>query len=145
MTTFHHMAVNTTTIETIQKGSIHNIALRGKASATSSTDSAESNVLCEVQRGQSHSYIVLQTLPEDNPWDMGTRRNVEDIMGQSILEWLVPWKMSPCTVRKDHTGEYGWGPVVKSMMEEYGVGSAYGRRSSRARRRRGSTAKGSQA
>lgn len=130
MTTFYNMAINYTTIELMQKGGIHNIALRGRT-----PDSTPSSILCEIQRTESRSYIVVQTQPGENPWDRGVWGNLKDIMGDSVAQWLLPWKMSPCTGHGDRQGEFKWGHVVTKMMDEYNAGSAYGR-SPRSRRRR---------
>jgi palmitoyltransferase len=131
------MAINYTTVETMQKGGIHNIALRGRAPAQSPIDRNALNVLCEIQRTESRSYIVVQTQPGENPWDRGVWENLKDIMGDTVLQWLLPWKMSPCTVHNDSQGEFKWGPVVTRLMDEHNAGSAYGR-SPRSRRRQSS-------
>jgi len=140
MNTFYNMAINCTTIEVMQKGCSYNIAMRGETPSSSVNGSSQTGVLCEVQRSPSLSYIVLQTRSGENPWDGGFSKNVAEIMGHTIWEWLLPMKRSPCTVHTDTRGEFRWGRVVKTMMEEYGVGSAYTRsvRSSRSRRRRSS-------
>lgn len=135
MTTVWNMAINYTTVEAMQRGSTYNIALLGKSPPPSTTIS-NSSVLCEIQRSQSRSYIVVQ-VQDDNPWDCGTLQNIKDVMGERFLDWILPWKMSPCTVHNDHRGEFRWGYSVMRMMDEYNAGSAYGRRP-RARRRRSS-------
>lgn len=141
VTTFYNMAVNYTTIEIMQKGNVYNIALLGRTPAPSTASSNQSNILCEVQRSQSRSYIVCQTQPGDNPWDMGARKNIQSIMGNSVIDWFLPLKMSPCAARIDKVGEYGWGEVVVRMMDEHGAGSYYGS-PRRSRRRRSSRSEG---
>lgn len=140
MNTFYNMAINCTTIEVMQKGCSYNIAMLGKAPPVPVNGSSQTGVLCEIERSPSRSYIVLQTHSGENPWDEGFSRNVTDIMGHTIWEWLLPVKWSPCTVHTDTRGEYRWGRVVKTMMEEYGAGSVYARsaRSSRSKHRRAS-------
>jgi palmitoyltransferase len=136
MTTFYQLAVNRTTVEEMSKHEVHNIALLGRSPAPSTTSSNQSNILCEVQRTPSRSYIVLQTQPGDNPWDVHWKVNIQSIMGNSVLDWFNPLKISPCLTRNDPEGEFAWGPAVRNLMEEYGAGSAYGRSQRKHRRRR---------
>lgn len=140
------MAINYTTVEVLQRGNAYNIALLKPRSSSSSTpyssasSSPNSNsrqqnpVLCELQRSQSRSYIVVQTQPGDNPWDMGVWNNVRSIMGDSVIGWFIPWTMSPIARHDSHEGEFGWGTVVQRMMEEHGAGSKRSRRRSRGSR-----------
>jgi palmitoyltransferase len=135
MTTFYNMAINYTTVETMQKGSTYNIALlKSKNPASSQPNPMQSNVIREVQRGDSRSYIVVQTQHGENPWDRGVWQNVRDVMGERVVDWFS-WKMGPCTVHNDHSGEFAWGSVVKKMMDQHGAGSPH-KRSSRPRSRR---------
>lgn len=134
------MAINCTTIEVMQKGCSYNIAMRGKTPTAPVNGSSQTGILCEIERTPFRPFVVVQTRSGENPWDAGFSKNVTDIMGHTIWEWLLPVKRSPCTVHTDMRGEFRWGRVVKTMMDEYGVGSAYtrSRRSSRSRRRKSS-------
>jgi palmitoyltransferase len=144
LTTFYNMAINYTTVEILQKGGVYNVALLKPRISASSTPYSSTNpspnpnqqnpVLCELQRSHSRSYIVVQTQPGDNPWDMGAWKNVRSIMGESVIGWFIPWTMSPIVQHDSHEGEFGWGKVVQRMMEEHGVGRKRSRRRSRGSR-----------
>ncbi|KAF2743268.1 zf-DHHC-domain-containing protein [Sporormia fimetaria CBS 119925] len=141
-TTFYNLAINYTTIEIVQKGNVYNIAMLGKSSCPSSSSASapteqqqQTGILAEIQRTPSRSYIVVQTQPGENPWDRGAVQNIRDIMGDNILSWFLPLRMSPCITGRDQRGEFGWGPAVTKLMDQYGAGAAYGRPPKTRRRR----------
>ncbi|KAF2251386.1 zf-DHHC-domain-containing protein [Trematosphaeria pertusa] len=127
-TTFWNLSINYTTIETVQRGGVHNIAMLATAGTSRSKNSSRASrspnqqpptVLKEVQRDASRSYVLFQTQPFDHPWDIGTWPNLQSIMGYSIWQWLVPLKMSPCIQHDDIRGEFGWAQKVLDMAAEY--------------------------
>ena len=42
------------------------------------------------------TFAILSTKPGENPFDIGWRANICEVMGYSVAEWVLPIKMSPC-------------------------------------------------
>lgn len=59
------------------------------------------------------TYAILLTRPGDNPWDMGPSKNLKSVMGDSIIDWFLPLKFSPCTKHDRQDAEFEMGPVVE--------------------------------
>ncbi|RAK98838.1 DHHC family palmitoyltransferase [Aspergillus ibericus CBS 121593] len=71
--------------------------------------------------GKQHVFAILQTLPGENPFDLGSPfKNLQQVLGYSIIDWFLPLKQSPCA---DRTGEsfYELGPVVSRLKKEAGL------------------------
>ena len=47
-------------------------------------------------RTHMRDYVILQTEPGDNPWDIGQLRNLKSVLGDTWYDWLLPIKYSPC-------------------------------------------------
>ncbi|KAF2014490.1 zf-DHHC-domain-containing protein [Aaosphaeria arxii CBS 175.79] len=126
-TTFYNLSINQTTVEVMQRDFVHQVALRGGNLNPPNTTSDQSVVLCEVSRSPTRSYIVVQTELGTGLWDLGPLANIRSIMGDSLIEWFVPLRMSPCLHHRDHSGEFPWGRKVVRLMEEHGAGTSYRR------------------
>ncbi|KAF2464265.1 zf-DHHC-domain-containing protein [Lindgomyces ingoldianus] len=139
LTTVYNLAKNFTTIEAANRPyQTYNIALLGEIRRVSDRPSASNSaILSTNQRSQTRCYIVLQTRPGENPWDLGVLDNIKSIMGTSVIDWFIPLKMSPCTSHTGDVGHFEWGWVVQRLMDEYEAGSSFGG-SRRSRRSRGS-------
>jgi palmitoyltransferase len=60
--------------------------------------------------------IVKMLEPGDNPWDLGSaHRNLETVMGTSILDWLLPIRRSPCCNHENNESQFAIGPKVASL------------------------------
>ncbi|KAL3468634.1 DHHC palmitoyltransferase-domain-containing protein [Aspergillus heterothallicus] len=74
--------------------------------------------------GEQHVFAILQTLPGENPFDLGSPlKNLRQVLGHSVFDWFVPLKHAPCG---DHGGlesEFELGPVVARLKREAGLGS----------------------
>lgn len=125
--TFWNISINYTSVETIQRGGVHNVAMlvtrrdghqSSRRHSTSQRDRDPPNVLREVRHDDGREYVVFQTQPFVHPWDIGTMENIRSIMGNSILDWFT-FKMSPCTVHEDVRGEYGWSEEVLEMAADW--------------------------
>ncbi|KAF9894580.1 palmitoyltransferase pfa5 [Aspergillus nanangensis] len=70
---------------------------------------------------EQHVFAILQTLPGENPFDLGsTLKNLQQVMGFSLVDWLLPIHHSPCV---DHSGmesAFALGPVVSRLKREAG-------------------------
>ena len=66
-------------------------------------------------------FAILRTEPGENPWDLGYWGNWKSVMGNSIVEWLLPVKHSPCCDHDSMQSDYQFGPLVVELKQRYGV------------------------
>lgn len=59
------------------------------------------------------TYAILMTRPGDNPWDIGAFKNLQSVLGESVIHWFLPLKFSPCTKHDRQDSEFEMGPVVE--------------------------------
>ncbi|PYH98499.1 zf-DHHC-domain-containing protein [Aspergillus ellipticus CBS 707.79] len=72
--------------------------------------------------GERHVFAILQTLPGENPFDLGSPfQNLQQVLGHSIFDWFLPLKQSPCANRKSTETFYELGPVVSRLKKEAGL------------------------
>ncbi|KAF7592634.1 palmitoyltransferase pfa5 [Aspergillus hancockii] len=105
-----------------------------------------SEAAAEPQQNQStweqHVFAILQTLPGENPFDLGTPfKNLQQVLGYSILDWLLPLKQSPCADHSSLESAFALGPVVKRLKAEAGLGSLSAADSASKQKRRRRTPK----
>lgn len=67
------------------------------------------------------TFAILRTQPGENPWDLGPWRNFKSVMGNNILEWLLPIRHSPCCNHESPVSEYEFGPVIQDLKKRYKV------------------------
>ncbi|KAM0195139.1 hypothetical protein ACHAPA_005737 [Fusarium lateritium] len=67
------------------------------------------------------TFAVLLTEPNENPWDVGCRKNFKSVMGDSIIDWLLPIRHSPCTRHDNMVSDYEFGPLVEELKKRYGL------------------------
>ena len=62
----------------------------------------------------TRTFAILKMLnPGDNPWDLGSvRLNLETVMGNGIVDWLLPIRRSPCCNHEDAESQFRVGPKV---------------------------------
>lgn len=109
MTTFYNLSLNYTTIEIMQRGRIHHIAIRSKSRTS------HPKAIAEISLSPSRTYFVVQTEDTDHPWDTGSLPNIQSVMGHTLWEWLLPLKMSPCTEHRSSTSEFPWSSSVRAL------------------------------
>ncbi|KAJ6442242.1 palmitoyltransferase PFA5 [Purpureocillium lavendulum] len=68
-----------------------------------------------------HVFAILRTEPRENPWDLGYWRNWKTVMGDNVLEWLLPIRHSPCCNHDSMTSDYPFGPVLDDLRKRHGV------------------------
>lgn len=79
----------------------------------------ESGVICPED---SQVFAILQTKPGENPFDLGTAfKNLQQVMGYTAIDWLLPLKVSPCVDHKGTESTYPMGPVVERLKREAGL------------------------
>ena len=67
------------------------------------------------------TFAILRSEPGENPWDLGYKRNWTEVMGYSLLDWLLPIRRSPCAKHECAESEYPYGPLVSKMKARYGL------------------------
>lgn len=76
-------------------------------------------------RDERHVFAILHTLPGENPFDLGSNlKNLQQVMGHSILDWLLPLKHSPCADHSSTESAFALGPVVTRLKQEAGLAPA---------------------
>ncbi|KAF1849171.1 palmitoyltransferase PFA5 [Cucurbitaria berberidis CBS 394.84] len=130
-----NLMINFTSVEGIQRGGIHNIAFlisrssrepispptsspRSRKERKSSDFEEDWPVLCTVQRGAGRTSVVMQTKTLEHPWYTTLMTGWKDTMGNSFIDWILPFRQSPCKQRS-HRGEFEWGEVVYDMAKKY--------------------------
>ncbi|KAK2754398.1 palmitoyltransferase pfa5 [Arachnomyces sp. PD_36] len=75
------------------------------------------------QRTPEHRvFAIVETKPGENPFDLGSRlANVKEVMGYTILEWLLPLQHSPCTNHGGKESAYAMGPALQRLKKEAGL------------------------
>lgn len=87
---------------------------------------------------QSRVFAVLQTKPGENPFDLGSpMKNLQQVLGYTLWDWLLPIKPSPCIDHSSPVSIYPMGPVVDRLRRQAKDWSSEtsGRRNSRHHRR----------
>ncbi|OJJ48355.1 hypothetical protein ASPZODRAFT_130357 [Penicilliopsis zonata CBS 506.65] len=64
-------------------------------------------------------FAILQTRQGENPFDLGSPlKNLQQVMGYSVLDWLLPLRESPCTDHSSEESAFALGPVVSRLKQE---------------------------
>lgn len=71
---------------------------------------------------ERHVFAILHTLPGENPFDLGSSlKNVQQVMGYTVADWLLPFKQSPCADHSSPESAFALGPVVTRLKQEAGL------------------------
>ena len=133
----HLAATNSTTIESMNRGKVWTLAVlipcpdnfyasrppHWTPPFTTVTYPATPSAPRVVSPEQAHRHFaVLHTRPGENPFDLGSYlANMREVMGNSILDWLIPLKLSPCADHSRHESAYALGPVVQKIKGDVGL------------------------
>lgn len=66
-------------------------------------------------------FAVVSTARGDNPYDLGKIANWKDVMGQNLLDWVLPIRRSPCCRHENDESEYKLGDALKRACERHGL------------------------
>ncbi|EXJ62291.1 hypothetical protein A1O7_02724 [Cladophialophora yegresii CBS 114405] len=67
------------------------------------------------------TFAILESPPGANPFDIGPADNFQEVMGYTLLEWLLPLKPSPLVDHSDPRSMYKLGPEVRRMKSKAGI------------------------
>ncbi|KAJ5647431.1 Palmitoyltransferase pfa5 [Penicillium lividum] len=70
---------------------------------------------------ERHVFAILHTEPGENPFDLGYWNNLQQVMGYSLTDWLLPLKPSPCADHTSQESAFALGPVVTRLKQEAGL------------------------
>jgi palmitoyltransferase len=68
-----------------------------------------------------HTFAIVQTDLGENPWDLGYWRNWKSVMGNNIVEWLLPIKHSPCCNHESMESDYEYGPLIAELKRRFNL------------------------
>ncbi|KKA23398.1 hypothetical protein T310_2571 [Rasamsonia emersonii CBS 393.64] len=137
-TSLHLAATNTTTIENItRKTKVWTLAIH--INRPSNTEWArvfptvtypsrpistpvDSSDQDSPKQEDSRTFAILRTQPGENPFDLGSPlKNLQQVMGYTVWDWLLPLKPSPCVDHSSPESAYAMGPVVQRLKREAGL------------------------
>ena len=68
------------------------------------------------------TFAILETLPGMNLWDLGSSYlNFKAVFGESLHDWLLPVKHSPCCDHSSLVSQYPLGPDFEELLVESGL------------------------
>ncbi|KAK4215843.1 DHHC palmitoyltransferase-domain-containing protein [Rhypophila decipiens] len=67
----------------------------------------------------SRSFAIVKTQIGENPWDLGPFRNWKSVMGNNIIDWLLPINIPPNYVSNESM--YEMGPLYPELRRRYGL------------------------
>lgn len=72
--------------------------------------------------GKRHVFAILKTAMGENPFDLGSPfKNLQQVMGYSIIDWFLPIKPSPCADHSSMESQFALGPVVTRLRQQAGL------------------------
>jgi len=69
----------------------------------------------------TRTFAIVKTEKGENPWDLGYSRNWKSIMGDNIIDWLLPLKDSPCSHYENNVSFYEMGPLYHQLRIRFGL------------------------
>ena len=67
------------------------------------------------------TFAILETPAGFNPWDCGPLQNIKEVMGDHLVDWLLPFRHSPCAEHSSDVSMFRLGPQVERLKEEAGL------------------------
>ncbi|KAK4456882.1 putative palmitoyltransferase [Cladorrhinum samala] len=71
----------------------------------------------------TRTFAIIKTEMGENPWDLGPYRNWKSIMGDSWIDWFLPFKHSPCASFENNESFYEMGPLYQQLRERFSLPS----------------------
>lgn len=143
LTSGKYIFENITNIDVLRKSSVYHIAVRVPPRTLPSSEytmityplplqatqqghhyMANSHATAARDRQATHTFAILRTGPGENPFDLGPWRNFKAVMGDTVLEWLLPIKHSPCCNHDSMVSDYEFGPLIEELKKRHNVPGA---------------------
>ncbi|KAJ5966323.1 Palmitoyltransferase pfa5 [Penicillium waksmanii] len=71
---------------------------------------------------ERHVFAILHTQPGENPFSLDSPlKNMQEVMGNNIIDWFLPLKHSPCADHSSQESAFALGPVVTRLKQEAGL------------------------
>ncbi|KAL2183498.1 hypothetical protein L209DRAFT_695185 [Thermothelomyces heterothallicus CBS 203.75] len=67
----------------------------------------------------TRTFAVVKTEMGENPWDLGYYRNWKSVMGDNVIDWLLPIKKSPCALHENNESFYEMGPLYQKLRARF--------------------------
>lgn len=67
------------------------------------------------------TFAVLKTEAGENPWDLGTWMNWQEVMGPHVIDWFFPIRKSPCVDHNSHESYYRMDRMLQKLRTTYGI------------------------
>lgn len=144
-TSARYAFLNMTNIDQLKsKNFVHNLAIRvprgtqscekykvitypiskpGDLTPPSSAETGARGVATERDMLATRTFAIVKTELGENPWDLGYWRNWKSIMGNGLIDWLLPIKDSPCATYENNESFYEMGAVLQRVRERFGLPS----------------------
>ncbi len=84
-----------------------------------SDSSASSNT--RPQQSPIRTFAILESPRGFNPWDCGPLRNIQEVMGYRVIDWVLPVHHSPCASHSNMESMFKLGPQVERLKEDAGL------------------------
>ncbi|KAK4125111.1 zf-DHHC-domain-containing protein [Parathielavia appendiculata] len=67
------------------------------------------------------TFAIVRTEMGENPWDLGYYRNWKSVMGDNLIDWLLPINESPCAKYESNESFYEMGPLYHQLRVRFGL------------------------
>ncbi|KAH6628702.1 DHHC palmitoyltransferase-domain-containing protein [Chaetomium tenue] len=139
-TSMRYILVNLTTIDYLKsKNVVHQLAIRvpqGTRPSQSynvvtyplpkSTDTTKPTLQTITTESSSprdqlaiRTFAIVKTEMGENPWNLGYYRNWKSVMGDNLIDWLLPIEGSPCSRYEDGESFYEMGPLYQELRTRF--------------------------
>lgn len=71
--------------------------------------------------GAGRTFLILQTEPGANPWDLGRLKNFKAVMGKRVWEWFLPLQRSDPGGSESAAYFYEFGPGLQDVKRAAGL------------------------
>jgi palmitoyltransferase len=69
----------------------------------------------------TRTFAIVRTEMGENPWDLGYYRNWKSVMGDNLIDWLLPFNESPCAKYESNQSFYEMGPLYQQLRVRFGL------------------------
>lgn len=69
----------------------------------------------------TRTFAIVKTDMGENPWDLGYYRNWKSVMGNNLIDWLLPLNESPCARHEEPESFYELGPLYHQLRVRFGL------------------------